>query len=56
VKRERGSVKFDYELRRYGQPRAGCQFRDKIRRGVVGDLFGLKSDESELNGPHESSR
>jgi hypothetical protein len=30
-----------------GQPKAGCegcQFRDKIRRGVVGDLSGLKSD------------
>ena len=36
-----------------GQPKAGCQFRDKIRRGVVGDLIDLKSDESELDGPNE---
>ena len=37
-----------------------AQFRDKIRRGIVGDLSCLKSDESELDGPsalfHDDAR
>ena len=45
------------------QPKAGCEgcpVRDKIRRGIVGDLSCLKSDESELDGPsalfHDDAR